>query len=103
MERRRQYIGKLVLVGVLLACLRVGVQETTALEVGEEAPAFTLPSTLSTSAGRGARPVGRGTSPSFVGFERTHGNRKCDSCQYSYCMTTHFRHILPGNNPKEEP
>jgi hypothetical protein len=48
MERRRQCISHLVLVGMLLACLLVGVRETAALEVGEEAPDFTLPSTLGT-------------------------------------------------------
>ena len=31
---------------MLLACLIAGVRETTALEVGETAPDFTLPSTL---------------------------------------------------------
>jgi peroxiredoxin len=30
---------------MLLACLLVGVRETIALEVGEKAPDFTLPST----------------------------------------------------------
>jgi len=48
MERRRSCINNLVLVGMLLACLLVGVRETTALEVGEEAPDFTLPSTQGT-------------------------------------------------------
>jgi len=48
MERRTQAISNVVLVGVLLACLLVGVRETTALEVGEEAQDFTLPSTLGT-------------------------------------------------------
>jgi hypothetical protein len=48
MERRTQSISHVVLVGVLLACLLVVVRETTALEVGEEAPDFTLPSTLGT-------------------------------------------------------
>lgn len=48
MERRRQCISNLVLVGMLLACLLMGVRETAALEVGEEAPDFTLPSTLGT-------------------------------------------------------
>jgi hypothetical protein len=46
MERRRQCISHLVLVGMLLACLLVGVRETTALEVGEKAPDFLLPSTM---------------------------------------------------------
>jgi len=45
MERRRQGMSNLVLIGVLLACLLVGVRETAALEVGETAPDFTLPST----------------------------------------------------------
>ena len=45
MERRRQRISNVVLVGVLLACLLMGVRETAALEVGEKAPDFTLPST----------------------------------------------------------
>jgi hypothetical protein len=48
MERRTQCLSHLVLVGVLLACLLVGVRETTALEVGETALDFTLPSTLGT-------------------------------------------------------
>jgi hypothetical protein len=48
MKRRTQSISHVVLVGVLLACLLVVVRETTALEVGEEAPDFTLPSTLGT-------------------------------------------------------
>ena len=46
MERRRQGMSNLVLIGVLLACLLVGVRETAALEVGEKAPDFTLPSTM---------------------------------------------------------
>ena len=46
MERRTQSISYVVLAGVLLACLLLGAWETTALEVGEEAPDFTLPSTL---------------------------------------------------------
>jgi hypothetical protein len=45
-ERRRQGISDLVLVGMLLACLLVGVRETAALEVGEKAPDFLLPSTM---------------------------------------------------------
>ena len=45
MERRRQGISHLVLRVMLLACLLVGVRETVALEVGEKAPDFTLPST----------------------------------------------------------
>ena len=45
MERRRQCISHLVLRVMLLACLLVGVRETVALEVGEKAPDFTLPST----------------------------------------------------------
>ena len=46
MERRRQCIRNLVLVGVLLVSMLVGLRETTALEVGEKAPDFTLPSTM---------------------------------------------------------
>jgi AhpC/TSA family len=46
MERRRQCISNLVLIGMLLAGVLVGVRETTALEVGEKAPDFTLPSTM---------------------------------------------------------
>jgi hypothetical protein len=45
MERRTPSISNAVLVGVLLACLLVGVRKTAALEVGETAPDFTLPST----------------------------------------------------------
>ena len=45
MERRRPCIRNLVLIGMLLACV-LGVRETTALEVGEKAPDFTLPSTM---------------------------------------------------------
>ena len=46
MERRRQYTGRLLLVGVLLAGVLVGARVAPAFEVGEEAPDFTLPSTL---------------------------------------------------------
>ena len=46
MERRIQSISKLSLVGVLLAGVLVSAGVVTALEVGEEAPNFTLPSTL---------------------------------------------------------
>ena len=46
MERRRQTTSKLLLVGTLLAAVLVSVGVATALEVGEEAPDFTLPSTL---------------------------------------------------------
>ena len=45
MERRRQGISDLVLAGMLLASMLVGMRETTALEVGEKAPDFTLLST----------------------------------------------------------
>jgi AhpC/TSA family len=45
MERRRQCTGKLLLLGVLLAVALVGVGVAPALEVGEEAPDFKLPST----------------------------------------------------------
>ena len=45
MERRTLSLSNVVLVGVLLACMLVGVRETAALEVGEHAPDFTLPST----------------------------------------------------------
>jgi len=45
MERRTPCISKLVLVGVLLVSMLVGIRETTALEVGEKAPDFTLLST----------------------------------------------------------
>jgi peroxiredoxin len=46
MERRMQSTGKLLLLGVLLAGVLVGARVARALEVGEEAPDFTLPSTL---------------------------------------------------------
>jgi AhpC/TSA family len=46
MERRTQSTSKLLLLGVLLASVLVGAGVATALEVGEEAPDFTLPSTL---------------------------------------------------------
>ena len=46
MKRRMQSISKLLLVGVLLAGVLVGAGVAAALEVGEEAPDFTLPSTL---------------------------------------------------------
>jgi hypothetical protein len=46
MERRRQCTGKLLLLGVLLAGVLVGARVAPALEIGEEAPDFTLPSTL---------------------------------------------------------
>ena len=45
MERRTQSISKLLLLGVLLAGVLVGARVASALEVGEEAPDFTLPST----------------------------------------------------------
>jgi hypothetical protein len=45
MERRTPSISHVVLVGMLLACVLVGVRETAALEIGETAPDFTLPST----------------------------------------------------------
>ena len=45
MERRRQCISHLALIGMLLVSMLVGIRETTALEVGEKAPDFTLPST----------------------------------------------------------
>src|SRR5262245_1868424 len=40
MERRRQCISNIALIGTMLTCLLVGARETTALEVGEEAPAI---------------------------------------------------------------
>ena len=46
MKRRMQSTSKLLLLGVLLAGVLVGAGMATALEVGEEAPDFTLPSTL---------------------------------------------------------
>jgi AhpC/TSA family len=46
MERRTQSTSKLLLLGMLLASVLVGVGVATALEVGEEAPDFTLQSTL---------------------------------------------------------
>ena len=46
MERRRQCISHLALIGMLLVSMLVGIRETTALEVGEKAPDFTLPSTM---------------------------------------------------------
>jgi hypothetical protein len=48
MEWRRPCISNVVLVAMILACLLVGIRETAALEVGEKAPDFTLPSTLGT-------------------------------------------------------
>jgi len=41
-----QSTSKLLLVGVLLAGVLLGVRVAPAVEVGEEAPDFTLPSTL---------------------------------------------------------
>ena len=46
MKRRMQSTSKLLLLGVVLAGVLVGVGVATALEVGEEAPDFTLSSTL---------------------------------------------------------
>ena len=46
MKRRMQSASKLFLLGVLLAGVLVGAGMAAALEVGEEAPDFTLPSTL---------------------------------------------------------
>ena len=46
MARRTPGISKLILVGVLLVSMLVGLRETAALEVGEKAPDFTLPSTM---------------------------------------------------------
>ena len=46
MARRTPWSSKLILVGVLLVSMLGGPQETTALEVGEKAPDFTLPSTM---------------------------------------------------------
>jgi len=46
MKRRMQSATKLLLLGVLLAGVLVGARVAPALEVGEEAPDFTLPSTL---------------------------------------------------------
>jgi hypothetical protein len=46
MERRRQSTSKLLLLGVLLASILVCTRVAPALEIGEEAPDFTLPSTL---------------------------------------------------------
>jgi hypothetical protein len=48
MENRTPSIRKLVLGGVLLVGVLLGMRVATALEVGEEAPNFTLPSTLGT-------------------------------------------------------
>ena len=45
MARRTPCLSKRILVGVLLMSMLVGLRETTALEVGEKAPDFTLPST----------------------------------------------------------
>ena len=45
MERRRSWSGYMILAVMLLTCLLVGMRETAALEVGEKAPDFTLPST----------------------------------------------------------
>jgi hypothetical protein len=46
MERRLQTISKLLLLGVLLAGVLMGARVAAALEVGDEAPDFTLQSTL---------------------------------------------------------
>ena len=46
MARRTPGISKLILVGVLLVSMLGGLRETTALEVGEKAPDFVLPSTM---------------------------------------------------------
>jgi peroxiredoxin Q/BCP len=46
MERRRQTTSNLLLIGILLAGVLMGVPVAPALEVGEEAPDFTLPSTF---------------------------------------------------------
>jgi hypothetical protein len=46
MERRVPSTSKLLLLGMLLAVALVGMGVAPALEVGEEAPDFTLPSTL---------------------------------------------------------
>ena len=46
MARRTPGISKLILVGVLLVSMLGGLRETAALEVGEKAPDFTLPSTM---------------------------------------------------------
>ena len=46
MKRRMQSTSNLLLVGVLLAGVLVGARVAPALEVGEEAPNFMLPSTL---------------------------------------------------------
>jgi len=46
MERRMQSTSKLALVGMLLAGVLMSAGMAKALEVGEEAPNFTLPSTL---------------------------------------------------------
>jgi len=46
MARRTPWISKLILVGVLLVSMLGGLQQTTALEIGEKAPDFTLLSTM---------------------------------------------------------
>jgi len=46
MDRRMQSISMLLLLGMILAGALVGTHVALALEVGEEAPDFTLPSTL---------------------------------------------------------
>jgi hypothetical protein len=46
MVRRTPCISKLILGGVLLVSMLGGLRETTALEVGEKALDFTLPSTM---------------------------------------------------------
>ena len=46
MSRRTYHTRSLSLVGVLLASVLVGAAVAAALEVGEKAPDFTLPSTL---------------------------------------------------------
>jgi len=46
MAKRTPGVSKLILGGVLLVSMLGGLRETTALEVGEKAPDFTLPSTM---------------------------------------------------------
>jgi hypothetical protein len=45
MEKRTPSISHVVLAGVVLACMLVGMHEAAALEIGETAPDFMLPST----------------------------------------------------------
>ena len=46
MDRRVKHMRGLLLCGMLLAAMWVGVSVTAAVEIGDQAPDFNLPSTL---------------------------------------------------------